>query len=329
LTQHRSELPINAIIVMGVAGTALFFGDGALTPAMTVLSAVEGLELASPAFTEWVVPVTILILLALFAMQKHGTGKIGVVFGPIMLLWFVTLGAMGLWNIGTNASVLQAVNPMFAVSFVLDHGAVSLAVIAGAFLAVTGGEALYADIGHFCRRPIQLAWVSVVWPGLLLCYFGQGALLLEHPEALRNPFYLLAPQLVLVPLVILAACASVIASQAVISGVFSIAQQAQQLGFLPRMQTTQTSESAVGQVYLPVVNAVLCAAAIGIVLAFRSSEALANAYGIAVSSTMVIETLLLVVLLRARQAEAAAPGDDVGQGRHCRGRIHRPDCAPS
>jgi len=306
LTQHRSELPINAIIVMGVAGTALFFGDGALTPAVTVLSAVEGLELASPAFTEWVVPVTILILLALFAMQKHGTGKIGVVFGPIMLVWFVTLGGMGLWNIGSNASVLQAVNPMFAVSFVLGHGAVSLAVIAGAFLAVTGGEALYADLGHFGRRPIQLAWVSVVWPGLLLCYFGQGALLLEHPEALRNPFYLMAPQQVLVPLVILAAAASVIASQAVISGVFSIAQQAQQLGFLPRMKTTQTSESAVGQVYLPVVNAVLCAAAIGIVLAFRSSEALANAYGIAVSSTMVIETLLLVVLLRARQAEAAA-----------------------
>ena len=306
LTQHRSELPMKTIIVMGVAGTALFFGDGALTPAVTVLSAVEGLKLASPAFSEWVVPITVLILLVLFAVQKKGTGKIGVVFGPVMLLWFVTLGVMGLWNIGTNMSVLQAVNPVYAISFLFNHGAVSLAVIAGAFLAVTGGEALYADLGHFGRRPIQLAWVSVVWPGLLLCYFGQGALLLENPEALRNPFYLMVPQNALVPLVILASAASVIASQSIISGVFSIAQQAQQLGFLPRMKTQQTSESAIGQVYLPVVNAVLCAAAIGIVLVFRSSEALANAYGIAVSSTMVIETLLLVVLLRARQAEALA-----------------------
>ena len=306
LTQHRSELPMKVIIVMGVAGTALFFGDGALTPAVTVLSAVEGLKLASPAFSEWVVPITVLILLVLFTVQKHGTGKIGVWFGPVMLLWFVTLGVMGLWNIGANMSVLQAVNPMYAVSFLLGHGAVSLAVIAGAFLAVTGGEALYADLGHFGRRPIQFAWLSVVWPGLLLCYFGQGALLLENPEALRNPFYLMVPQNALVPLVILASAASVIASQSIISGVFSIAQQAQQLGLLPRMKTMQTSESAVGQVYLPVVNAVLCAAAIGIVLVFRSSEALANAYGIAVSSTMVIETLLLVVLLRARQAEASA-----------------------
>lgn len=314
LASHRSALSAGAIIMMGVAGTSLFFGDGALTPAVTVLSAVEGLELASPAFTSWVVPITICILLVLFAVQKNGTGKIGVVFGPIMLLWFFTLGGLGLWNIGAHPAVLQAVNPMYAVSFLLHHSGVSLAVIAGAFLTVTGGEALYADLGHFGLRPIRLAWLSVVWPGLLLCYFGQGSLLLEHPEALKNPFYLMAPAGLLLPLVFLAAAASVIASQAVISGVFSIAQQAQQLGLLPRMATRQTSEEAIGQVYLPAINAVLCIAAIGIVLVFRSSEALANAYGIAVSSTMVIETLLLVVLLRARQEEASSLPESAAPG---------------
>lgn len=304
LASHRSSLSLGVIMAMGVAGTALFFGDGALTPAVTVLSAVEGLKLASPAFSSWVIPITVLILVGMFAVQKKGTGTIGVVFGPVMLLWFVTLGAMGLWNIGANPMVLKAMNPYYAVSFLVSHSGVSLAVIAGAFLTVTGGEALYADLGHFGRRPIQLAWVGMVWPGLLLCYFGQGALLLTDPAALRNPFYLMAPADWLLPLVLLAACASIIASQSVISGVFSIAQQAQQMGFLPRMTTTQTSKDAIGQVYLPVVNAVLCCAAIGIVLVFRSSEALANAYGIAVASTMVIETMLLVVLLRARQVEA-------------------------
>ena len=307
LASHRSALPAAAVIVLGVGGTALFFGDGALTPAVTVLSAVEGLALANPAFSSWVVPLTVLILLALFAVQRKGTGMIGVVFGPVMLLWFLALGVLGLQKLLQNPTVLAAANPAYALGFIMHHGGASLAVIAGAFLAVTGGEALYADLGHFGRRPIQLAWVSVVWPGLLLNYFGQGALLLADPSAIRNPFYLMAPSEMLVPMVLLAACASVIASQAVISGVFSIAQQAQQLGFLPRMSTTQTSASAIGQVYLPSINVVLCVAAIGIVLAFKSSEALANAYGIAVSSTMVIETLLLVVLLRARQLEAASP----------------------
>ena len=314
LASHRSSLSLGVIMAMGVAGTALFFGDGALTPAVTVLSAVEGLKLASPAFSSWVIPITVLILLGMFAVQKHGTGKIGVVFGPVMLLWFITLGAMGLSNIGANPTVLKAVNPVYAVEFLVAHSGVSLAVIAGAFLTVTGGEALYADLGHFGRRPIQVAWVGMVWPGLLLCYFGQGALLLEDPSALRNPFYLMVPAGLLLPLVLLASCASVIASQSVISGVFSIAQQAQQMGFLPRMTTTQTSEDAIGQVYLPVVNAVLCAAAIGIVLVFRSSEALANAYGIAVASTMVIETLLLVVLLRARQTEADTLPEGIAPG---------------
>lgn len=306
LASHRSALPTATVVILGVAGTALFFGDGALTPAVTVLSAVEGLKLASPVFESWILPLTLAILVGLFAAQRHGTGRIGVVFGPVMLLWFVTLGVLGLLKVVQNPAVLGAVNPVHALYFIGTHGAASLAVIAGAFLAVTGGEALYADLGHFGRRPIKWAWLGVVWPGLLLNYFGQGALLLEDPTAIRNPFYLMAPDELLLPLVVLAAGASVIASQAVISGVFSIAQQAQQLGFLPRMRTQQTSEAVIGQVYLPTVNIVLCLAAIGIVVTFRSSEALANAYGIAVSSTMVIETLLLVLLLHARQVEAAS-----------------------
>jgi KUP system potassium uptake protein len=304
LASERSALSPAVVVALGLAGTALFFGDGSLTPAVTVLSAVEGLTLADPAFGQFVVPLTVVVLVFLFRAQHQGTGVIGVVFGPIMLLWFCVLGVLGIVNIVGNTGVLAAINPAYALGFVVHHGGASLAVLAGAFLAVTGGEALYADLGHFGRRPIQLAWLYVVWPGLLLNYFGQGALLLEHPEALRNPFYLMAPLSLIVPLVLLAAAASVIASQAVISGVFSIAQQAQQLGFLPRMQIKQTSDDSFGQVYVPAVNWVLCCAAISIVIVFKSSEALANAYGIAVSSTMVIETTLLVALLYARHVGA-------------------------
>lgn len=307
LATQRSALPVGVTVALGLMGTALFYGDGSLTPAVSVLSAVEGLKLIEPAFEHLVVPITAVVLFTLFLVQKRGTGAIGVVFGPVMLTWFVTLGLLGLSKIIESPGVLVAANPAYAFNFMVDHGALSLAVLAGAFLAVTGGEALFADLGHFGRKPIQTAWLAVVWPGLLLNYFGQGALLLQDPSALRAPFYLMAPPALLAPLVLLAAAATVIASQAVISGVFSLSQQALQLGFLPRMRIEQTSAHSVGQVYVPVVNWVLCAAALGLVFTFRSSDALASAYGIAVASTMVIETALLIALLQARRAEGA-PG---------------------
>jgi KUP system potassium uptake protein len=302
VTEGRVARPA-LIAAFGLMGCALFYGDGALTPAVTVLGAIEGLELVEPAFEAAVVPLAVVVLVVLFALQKRGTGAIGAMFGPVMLLWFTVLAVLGLGSIVRQPGVLLAVNPAYAVEFFAMHPGVSLVVLGSVFLAVTGGEALYADLGHFGRPPIRAAWFAVVWPGLVLNYFGQGALLLDDPTAIQNPFYLLAPQWALVPLVLLATAASVIASQAVISGVFSITQQGQQLGFLPRLKVSQTSDTAIGQVYVPTVNWILFGAAVGLVLAFRSSDNLANAYGIAVSSTMVIETFLLVMLLRGRMRD--------------------------
>lgn len=288
------------VSVLGLAGCALFYGDGIITPAVTVLGAIEGLEIVAPGFARIVVPLSILVLVALFAMQRRGTGALGGMFGPVMLLWFLSLAVLGISSIVQQPQVLLAINPAYAISFFLDHSAIAFLVVGSVFLAVTGGEALYADLGHFGALPIRMAWFFVAWPALVLNYFGQGALLLSQPEALTNPFFRLAPAGFLIPLVLLASAAAIIASQAVISGVFSMTQQALQLGFLPRMKVVQSSEESMGQVYVPPINWMLCVATCILVLAFGSADSLANAYGIAVASTMVIETSLLLTLLSGR-----------------------------
>ena len=294
-SRYRVLIPI-----LGLAGCALFYGDGIITPAVTVLGAVEGLEIVAPAFEAAVVPLAIIVLFALFKMQRRGTGALGSMFGWVMLVWFVTLGALGLHGIIKQPMVLAAVNPLHAVEFLLAHSGIALLVVGSVFLAVTGGEALYADLGHFGVKPIRLAWFFVAWPALVLNYFGQGAQLLVEPGAIANPFFHLAPEWFVAPLVLLATAAAIIASQAVISGVFSMTQQALQLGFLPSVRIIQSSAEAMGQIYVPSVNWLLCLASIGLVIGFGSSESLANAYGIAVASTMAIETSLLLALLRGR-----------------------------
>jgi KUP system potassium uptake protein len=302
-----SERPLTApvlVAALGLAGCALFYGDGSITPAVTVLGAIEGLTLVTPAFERAVVPITIVCLVALFSLQRRGTGEIGGLFGPVMLIWFFVLGVLGVRGILINPMVLHAVSPVYAVTFLIDHTGISMLVIGSVFLAVTGGEALYADLGHFGNKPIRLAWFCIAWPGLVLNYFGQGASLLADPSTLANPFFHLAPAWFLMPLVLLATAAAIIASQAVISGVFSMTQQALQLGLVPRVRIIHSSAETMGQVYVPSVNWVLCIATIVLVLAFRSANNLANAYGIAVASTMVIETTLLTTLLLGREARA-------------------------
>jgi KUP system potassium uptake protein len=289
-----------AVSVLGLAGCALFYGDGFITPAVTVLGAIEGLEIVAPGFVRIVVPLSIVALFGLFTMQRHGSGALGGLFGPVMLVWFLVLAALGIHGIAQHPEVIAAVNPWFAVNFFIAHSGVALLVAGSVFLAVTGGEALYADLGHFGATPIRLAWFCVAWPSLLLNYFGQGALLLSQPDAITNPFFRLAPPWFVVPLVLLATAAAIIASQAVISGVFSMTQQALQLGFLPRLRVVQSSAEAVGQVYVPAINWLLCVATILLVLSFGTADSLANAYGIAVASTMVIETSLLLTLLSGR-----------------------------
>ena len=299
-----SERPFVAPLLvagLGVAGCALFYGDGAITPAVTVLGAIEGLNVVTPAFEHAVVPITIAALLLLFYLQRRGSGAIGGMFGPVMLVWFAVLGALGVNGILENPEVLSAINPVHAVGFLVGHAGVAVLVIGSVFLAVTGGEALYADLGHFGARPIRWAWFVVAWPGLVLNYFGQGALLLAHPDALSNPFFRLAPGWFLVPLVVLATAAAIIASQAVISGVFSMTHQALQLGLIPRVRVIHSSAETMGQVYVPSVNWVLCAATICLVIFFGSANNLANAYGIAVASTMVTQSSLLVMLLSGRE----------------------------
>ena len=286
------------LVWLGLFGTALLYGDGIITPAISVLAAVEGLELATPGFGGWVLPMAIAILIGLFAVQHLGTARVGVMFGPVMITWFITLGVLGVVQLLRTPSVLVALNPVRAGQFATDRPGIAFLALGGVFLVVTGAEALYADLGHFGRRPIQLGWFTVVLPALVLNYLGQGALLLTDPDAASNPFFLMAPGWALLPLVALATAATVIASQALISGAFSITMQAIQLGYLPRVRIDHTSPREFGQVYLPAVNAALMIACIGLVLAFRSSTNLAAAYGIAVTSTMIITTVLLLVVAR-------------------------------
>ncbi|MEY3464651.1 MAG: potassium transporter Kup [Steroidobacteraceae bacterium] len=298
LTIHSADPRLVAVLsLIGLAGCALFFGDGIITPAISVLSAVEGLEIVEPDLEHAVIPIAAVVLLTLFSLQKSGTDKIGKAFGPIMILWFGTLAVLGVLSIAQNPEVLVAVNPIYAIDLVRAHLGLSLTIFGAVFLCVTGGEALYADLGHFGRPAISCAWFMGVLPALLLNYFGQGALLLRDAAALKNPFYLLAPSNLLLPLVLLATAATVIASQAVISGVFSICRQCQLLGFLPRMRIVHSSEASIGQVYLPSVNWMLCICTLILVAGFRSSDALAGAYGIGVSITMVIDTVLMLTLL--------------------------------
>lgn len=286
------------LFMIGAFGAALFYGDGVITPAISVLSAVEGLEVATPLLQPYVLPITLIVLISLFLIQQRGTGGIGAMFGPITLIWFITLGFFGLMNIAAAPEILQAFNPLFAVSFCLDNGLLAFIAFGAVVLAVTGGEALYADMGHFGIKPIRLAWYGCVLPALILNYLGQGALLLADPSAISNPFFLLFPSWALYPAVALATAATVIASQAVISGVFSVTRQAIQLGFLPRMQIRHTSDQKIGQIYIPFVNWILLAAVIMAVVGFGSSSSLASAYGVAVTATMVIETILTFFVLR-------------------------------
>lgn len=288
---------MKAIMIVGILGAAMFYGDGMVTPAMSVLSAVEGLEVATPAFKPFVIPVTMIVLFGLFFVQKHGTALVGAAFGPIMVLWFGTLAALGLHNIVDHPAILHALNPLYGIEFLLDNKALALVAMGNVVLAVTGAEALYADMGHFGRKPIQRAWFSFVLPALVLNYFGQGALILGDPDAAKNPFFLSAPDWMLYPLVGLATVATVIASQAVISGAFSVTRQAMQLGFVPRMEVQHTSEQEAGQIYLPAVNWGLMAAVMILVLGFKSSNNLAAAYGIAVTGDMVITSVLASVVV--------------------------------
>jgi len=284
------------ILVLGLFGAALFFGDGIITPAISVLSAVEGLEVATPALHEVVIPVTLVVLCGLFWIQSHGTAKIGALFAPVMGVWFVVLAVMGLDEIIARPAILAAANPYWGAVFLASHGWQSMLVLGSVVLAVTGGEALYADMGHFGKRPIQLAWFFLVLPALMLNYFGQGALLLADPESARNPFYLMVPSWGLYPMVGLATAATVIASQAVISGVFSLTRQSVQLGFSPRVEIRHTSDEEEGQIYIPRANWGLLLGIIVLVLGFKSSSNLAAAYGIAVTGTMATTTVLALVV---------------------------------
>ena len=300
MDRSRGAAVRGTLIVLGVFGAALLYGDGMITPAISVLSAVEGLEIATPFFKPYVIPLTIVILIVLFVFQRRGTAGVGSVFGPVMLMWFSVLAIMGIRGILWQPSVLFAINPLHAIRFFMANGIHGFLVLGAVFLVTTGGEALYADLGHFGEKPIQVDWFNIVGPSLVLHYFGQGALLIRNPSASHNPFYLLAPKWALYPLVVLATFATVIASQAIISGVFSLTRQAIQLGYLPRMQIVHTSQAEIGQVYMPTVNWTLMFATIALVIGFRSSTNLAGAYGVAVSTTMIITTVLAYVVARDR-----------------------------
>ena len=288
----------SVLLIVGIFGTALFYGDGVITPAISVLSAVEGLEVIQPAFKQAVIPITLLILLALFLVQKRGTAGIGKFFGPITLVWFVVLALLGVSQILTNPVILKAVSPHYALMFMWDNPGTTFIILGAVVLCVTGAEALYADLGHFGKKPIRLAWFSIVMPALTLNYFGQGALLLRDPEAVKNPFYLMAPEWALLPLVGLATMATVIASQALITGAFSVTKQVIQLGYLPRLNIQHTSVRDTGQIYIPLVNWGLFVAIVLAVVLFRSSSNLAAAYGIAVTLDMLITTILTFFVIR-------------------------------
>ncbi|MBB2497268.1 potassium transporter Kup [Aquipseudomonas ullengensis] len=285
------------LVLLGLFGAGLFYGDSMITPAISVLSAVEGLEIAFDGVEHWVVPLALILLVGLFLIQKHGTARIGTLFGPVMVLWFGVLAALGIYGILRQPQVLQAVNPYWCVHFFIAHPGIGVAILGAVVLALTGAEALYADMGHFGRKPIARAWFFLVLPSLVLNYFGQGALLLDNPAAARNPFYLLAPSWALLPLVGLSTLATIIASQAVISGAFSLTRQAIQLGYIPRMHIQHTSSEEQGQIYVGAVNWALMIAVVLLVLGFESSGALASAYGVAVTGTMLITTLLVSVVM--------------------------------
>ena len=298
------------LLALGVVGASMFIGDSMITPAISVLSAVEGLKLVTPALEHYVVPLTIFILVVLFSVQSSGTARVASMFGPVMVVWFATLATLGLIHISDDPTVLLAINPFYAIQFMLSHGVIGLVTMGLVFLAVTGGEALYADLGHFGRKPIQTGWFYFVLPALLINYFGQGALVLSDPSAIVNPFYRLVPEVLLLPLVVLATAATVIASQAVITGAFSLIAQAVQLGLLPRFEVRYTSETHAGQIYLPRVNRLLLIGVVLLVLLFRTSSGLASAYGIAVSTTMVVDGIMGFVVVwklwNWRAATAAA-----------------------
>jgi len=287
----------NIIIFLGIISGALFYGDAIITPALSVLSAVEGLKVATPAFDPYVVPLTVFILALLFAVQSRGTANVAAFFGPITLFWFAVIAAAGLWHVAGNPAVLLAFNPWYGITFLLHHGIVGFYTLGAVFLVVTGAEALYADLGHFGRGPIRFAWLVIVLPALTINYLGQGALVLAYPKSVENPFFLLYPDWALLPMVLLATAATVIASQAVITGAYSLTRQAIQLGLLPRLEIRHTSEALFGQIYMPRVNTFLFIGVILLVALFRSSSALASAYGIAVTGTMVVTAMMAIVVI--------------------------------
>ena len=285
------------VVLLGIISGALFYGDAIITPALSVLSAIEGLKVVTPAFDAYVVPLTVLVLVSLFAVQSRGTASMAAFFGPIMMFWFAAIAAAGIWHIGQSPKVLLAFNPWYGVNFLLHHGIIGFYTLGAVFLVVTGAEALYADLGHFGRGPIRIAWLVIVLPALLLNYFGQGALVLANPKAVENPFFLLFPDWALLPMVLLATVATVIASQAVITGAYSLTRQAIQLGLLPRFEIRHTSEALFGQIYMPRVNTLLLIGVLLLVALFRSSSALASAYGIAVTGTMVVTGMMAIVVI--------------------------------
>ena len=289
---------LSALLALGVFGAALFYGDAVLTPAISVLSAVEGLEVGTAAFKPYIVPISAGILIGLFAIQKHGTGVVGLLFGPVCALWFVAIGVVGVWQITKAPAILDALDPRHALQFLTGHGFASFVVLGSVLLAFTGAEALYADMGHFGKRAIRVAWFGMVAPALLLNYFGQGALLMTDASALQNPFYLAFPAWALYPMIALATAATIIASQATISGAYSMTQQAIQLGYLPRMTVRHTSEKVIGQIYVPAVNWIVLAMVIAAVIGFGSSTALASAYGVAVMGTMLVTSFLTFFVIR-------------------------------
>lgn len=288
------------LVALALFGTALLYGDGIITPAMSVLGALEGIQIATPTLSEYIVPLAVLILAVLFAVQRFGTDRVGKAFGPIMLAWFVTIAVLGINSVAHDLSILGAVNPWYAVAFAREHGMLAFLVLGSVVLVVTGGEALYADMGHFGRKPIRTAWLWLVFPSLLLNYFGQGALLLRSPEAAENPFFLLAPKPLLLPLLAIATMAAIVASQALISGAFSITRQGIQLGYVPRLEIQHTSKTEEGQIYIPEVNWFIAVGCLLIVVAFKNTSNLGAAYGIAVTGTMFITTLLFDVVARLR-----------------------------
>ena len=288
------------VLLLGAVGAGLFYGDAVITPAISVLSAVEGIKVATPAFTDYVVPITLAVLIGLFMVQSRGTGKVATFFGPVMVLWFVTLALTGAWHIADDPGVLWAINPAYAAMFFVHHPGVSLAVLGAICLSVTGAEALYADLGHFGRGPIRTAWLGFVFPALVINYFGQGALVLSNPAAIEHPLFRLVPEWGVIPFVLLATAATIIASQAVITGAFSLTRQAIQLGLLPRLEIRFTSESHQGQIFLPRVNTLLLTGVILLVLAFQSSSDLAHAYGISVFGAMAVDTILSIIVINKR-----------------------------